>query len=395
MKTIENFYDNNPSFESNPRVNKPLMLQSLVNIINSALNNVKQNNVASAAALGASMNTLILIGLNATNLTIQNITQNANADVVAEVKSAQENVSNIINSMNNNISQKIINQSNISDAINQINNNNINALQAILNKKSLGNYNLDAGSLINAFFSGDPNSTKNLTPDMENNLKNLLGIDNSTQITSNSNTNNEIANAINNANYAGCNATAIANNTLALLNANVSGNITIDTITQNGKANLNLNCAFNQKSISNISNNIVNNISTTIDNLYKGANNKDPTNYDLLDALGGAISDKIIGASGILPANNSLQTNTPYTGTTQGNTSTNYTPNTPTYAGTIQQPITPIQQNTTPNYLSQIITPLNIGICLYICCLIIFIIILLIFFMSRSEPNNLIIKSDN
>ena len=305
-KTVNNIdYSASASFETNESVNTSMMVESLKNIINSAVNDVKQNNTAQAAALASAVNSLSFVGVNAKNIILKNITQVAEANVDAQVDAVQTNISSIVNTMETSIQDQITKNSNVSDVIKQINEDNLRALQATIDalppvpnvpKKSAGDH-------INNFFGSGNKTTNNINVDYENNVKKMLQIDDSFKVSDNSNLRNELTNTVTSASYAECEAKANLNNAIALFNGNAE-NIVVDTLTQEGIADLNLRCAFNQTNISNISNKIVSQISTTINNLYKGIQaNPDPKKSEFLHYLGGAISDKIIGASGAIPPN--------------------------------------------------------------------------------------------
>jgi hypothetical protein len=305
-KTVNNIkYDASASFESNDRVNTSMMVDALVSIINSAVNDVKQSNSAEAAALASASNVLSLNGITGKNLVIKNVVQNANADVTANIELAQKNVSTIINTMETSIVKNITKQSDVSNVINEINRSNETTLQAALDKiPSVPQVKKPtAGDIVNNFF-GSGNTTKNnIKVEFETDIKKMLEIDDSFKISDDSNINNELVNTIGSTNYSNCEAEAAIANALALTNVNVD-NIIIDTISQTGKADLNLNCTFNQSNVSKLANKIVSQISSTVNNLYKGIEGKpDPSKYELLHHLGASLSDKIIGAGGKVPNN--------------------------------------------------------------------------------------------
>jgi hypothetical protein len=76
----------------------------------------------------------------------------------------------------------------------------------------------------------------------------------------------------------------------------------VTNLNQTAQIDTNLNCAFSQKNISNLSNKIVNQISKTINNLYKAiATKPDPKKYEFLHNLSAAASDRVIGASKKVP----------------------------------------------------------------------------------------------
>jgi len=304
-KTINNIdYTANASFESNDRVNTSMMVESLTSIINNAVNDVKQTNSSEAYALGASINTLVITGLSATNFILSGVDQIAGVKTNVDVDAAQKNVLTIINTLETNIQKQIIKNSNISDIINQINKNNENNLQASLDaipkipkvpKKK-------AQDQINALLGMGNTTTNNINVDYESYIKEILEIDDSFKVSDNNNIKNELLNTITNANYSTCKYEAIAQNAIALRNIGVTDTAQISNLSQTATIDTNIKCAFNQSSINNLSNKIVSQISTTINNLYKGIkNNPDPTKYNLLHYLSAAVSDKIIGSGEKIP----------------------------------------------------------------------------------------------
>jgi hypothetical protein len=305
-------YSASASFESNTRVNKSMMVESLTKIMNNAVNDVKQQNTAQAAALASAINTIAIMGGSAKNIIIKNITQNADANIDATIDTAQSNVSSIINTMVNSIEKQIIKEDNISDIINEIENANQENLQiAIDSIPPVPNIPTIPSKEHMKKLSGFGNkTTNNIDVDYENNIKKMLEIEDSFKVSDNNNLTNELVNTVVNTNYTNCQADIIAQNTIAVINQKVEENIIIDNVTQIGKANINLNCAFNQTNISNISNKIVNQISTTINNLYKGIQtNPTPEKYEFLHFLGAAVADKIVNA-GNNTQPNSTQPNT-------------------------------------------------------------------------------------
>lgn len=306
-KIINNIdYSASASFESNDRVNTSMMVESLTSVINNAVNDVKQNNLAEASALSAATNNLSVMGLTAKTFLLSNVTQVAETNVIETVSVEQKNVATIINTMDTSIQQQITKESNISDTINEINKNNQEALQASLDAiPPVPNVpKQDARKHVNSFFGGGNKTTNNIDVDYESSVKKMLDIDDSVKISENSNTKNELFNTITSANYSNCQINALAKNAITLLQIDAQETATITNISQTSKADVNLKCAFSQTNITNIANKMVTQISSTINNLYKGIQSKpDSTKYDFLHNLGAAISDQVISASGKVPPN--------------------------------------------------------------------------------------------
>jgi hypothetical protein len=405
-KIIENFgignrttnninYSANASFESNDRVNTSMMVESIKSVVNNAVNNIKQNNSAQAAALGSAVNTLSLIGVSAKNVIIRNIKQNAEANVDVKMDAAQSNISTIVNSMDTSIQTQITKESDISTTINQINKSNQDALQASIDAiPPIPNVpKLNAMDQVNKFFGMGNTTTNNIDVNYESNIKKMLDIDDSIKISDSSNTKNELVNIVVNTNYGTCEANAIAQNIVQLYNTSVEDNILIDDVSQSARANINLSCAFNQSNINNISNKIVSHISTTINNLYKSIKDKpDPKKYDFLHHLGAAISDKIIGASQVPSSNNSL---TPTQSSTKlpnlstkppTNPATNPETNPETNPATNPATNSATNQATNPE-TNPLITnqSTTIYIIFSVVCFIIFFMIIIIIFMQRNK----------
>jgi len=305
-ETINNInYDANASFESNTRVNTSMMVESLTNIINNAVNDVKQTNSAEASSFSSATNTISINNMTGKNFNLIGVNQNADAKATVDVDAEQKNVSTIVNAMESSIQKQITKESNISNIINEINDDNQKALQASIDAiPPIPNVPKPAANdHISSLFGVGNKTTNNINTTYESSVKKMLNIDDSFKVSDNNNIKNDLFNYITNANYAKCQADANAMNQIALNNMQIAGDVNIRSIQQTSKAETNLKCAFTQTNISNIANKIVNQISTTINNLYKGIQNKsvDPSKYDFLHNLGAAISDKAIGASGINP----------------------------------------------------------------------------------------------
>jgi hypothetical protein len=297
-------YDASASFESNDRVNTSMMVASLNNIVNNAVNDVKQNNIAEAAALSTASNVISLYDSKGKNLVIRGNEQDANAITNAQIESVQKNVSTIVNTMDTSIKKQITKVSDISNIIDNINKDNELKVQAALDKiPPVPNIpKPSAGELINNFFGSGNNNTNITKIDFESNLKKILNIDDSMQISDNNDINNELKNTVDSTNFSSCKVSADAANIIAVNNADIDNTINIANNKQKATAELNLDCVFNQSNISNISNKIVTKLSTSINNLYKGIlTSPDSSKYELLHFLGGALSDKIIGAGGQIP----------------------------------------------------------------------------------------------
>jgi hypothetical protein len=309
-------YDASANFESNDRVDTSMMVESLSNIVNKAINDVEQNNSAEAEALSAATNNLSIMGLEAKNFILSNFTQIADSNVNMTVTAEQKNVATIMNAMETSIEKQITKESNTSEVINQINRNNEAALQAALDAlPPVPNVpKPSASNSINRFLGFGNKTNNNINVDVENNIKKLLEIDDSFEISDNNNVSNELLNSLTGANYAQCKMDAYAANLIALYKINAKGDALITDIKQISTASTNLKCAFNQTNISNISNKIVSQITTTINNFYKAIkDNPDPQKYELLHHLGAAISDKIISAGMEFPNASSLpEASTPF-----------------------------------------------------------------------------------
>ena len=382
-KTINNInYTASASFESNSRVNTSMMVDSLTNIINNSLNDVKQSNGAEALALGFATNTIGINDFTAKNFNFTGIKQDAHAIVNADVTVQQKNVSTIVNEMENSIQKNITKESNISNTINQINDDNQQALQESINAiPPIPNVPKPAASdHISNFFGIGNTTTNNISATYESSVKKMLEIDDSFTVSDNNNIKNDLLNYITTANYATCQTDATARNLTELINIEVEEDANI-SIEQISKAETNLKCAFNQTNISKIANKIVTQISTTINNLYEGIKkNPTPAKYDFLHHLGAAISDKVISASGTIPSTNQFSE--------QPNTELSEQPNQQNQQNQQNQPNQPNQlnQQNQQNQPNQSTQPTN-NTMIYIfvgIIIIIFVILILIFMMKKN-----------
>jgi hypothetical protein len=297
-KIVETF--NNPtSFESNSLINVDMMASSLNNLINNCKNDVLQKNTVELSALALASNEISVLRTKAENIIVKDIELENNADLSISVNISE----NTINTVADSFSSSIIEQ--INDNINNnylVNQQNMKQLTNAMNSLSLQSNILKPSiqDQINGIIGLSTNKN-----DVNLQIKRMLNIDNSFTTNVSNKVTNDIKNIITQTNFGSCAAVALAKNNIFLYDVKVENNIIIDDINMNARAQVNLECTFNQKNVSTITNKIMTNISTNINNLYAGIRNEpipDANKYKFLNLLSKAISDKIITAGNLVTA---------------------------------------------------------------------------------------------
>jgi hypothetical protein len=303
INKIENFdtnidYTKTINFESNTSVNTQSIIKSINNIINKSKNDVLQNNTAALSALASAVNSFSLMNNTAKVISVTDVNMENQADAQITGDQNQTVINEVSESFEKSFNNQLNNEANDN---NNINKNNSKNLENIMNQLPLPPGIPKPGIMdqINAIVGLGTNKTKNnINADVNSSIKKMLSIDDSLNINLTNDVNNEINNTVKQTNFTSCAVAAMAKNNINIYESTAK-NIIVDNVKQTAIANANLECSVNQENISKISNKIVTNISTYINNLYSAINSEpvlNPNKYEYLFHLSKAISDKIITA---------------------------------------------------------------------------------------------------
>jgi hypothetical protein len=299
-KIVEPFnidYTATKSFESNSSINKTMMASALNNLINNCKNDVMQKNMVELSALAIASNTIRQMNYTASNITYYNINQTNNAGVTVGADINTNIINTVSESVSSSINKKINNETNNNNLINQ---QNIAELTEAMNSLPIVP-GVSKPSVIDQIEGiiglGSNSKNNNIDIDINLQIKKMLNIDDSLTINESNKITNDIQNMIEQINYVKCSAKAMAINNIFLYEGKIDGDVIINDGDQEARAHIMLNCTINQENVSNISNNILTNISTNINNLYAGIErDPSPEKYKFLYLLSKAVSDKIITA---------------------------------------------------------------------------------------------------
>jgi hypothetical protein len=316
------------SFENNQKINRSMTVDSLSKIFNNVATEVIQKNSTSAAAAIGASNTLFISGVKCETVRIAGNRQVSASQLELQVKSQQSNTSKVTNEITNTINK----------TIEKIGATDLAALQAE-NTKQLNDY-------MSAMPGYDPNKAQKLASEcpsggglisggntcnvntsyeLDGSVKQALDLDESFKITDNDDVNNEIKNKIEQSNFASCQANASAQNAIIIQdimctvnNAAVGaeksskrgGEFEFEDNEQTAVAKLFMTCIFDQNSVSEIINKMMNNIAKKYNQIYdaveKKAQTKGPEYYkkasELVDLLSAAGTEQIQAAAGNLPS---------------------------------------------------------------------------------------------
>ena len=289
VETFDIIPDYPTSFESNPSIDMNLMTTALNNIINNCKNNILQKNKVELSALATATNIIQYYNVNASRVIVGNIDQTNNAYATAGINDSSTIVNTVSESISSSISKQINNDTNNNNLVNQQNSAD---LLTAMNGLTIPNDVLKPSIIdqIDGIIGLSP--TLN---DVNLQITKMLNIDDSVTINDSNKVTNDIQNIIEQINYIKCEARAAAINKLQLIDVDINANAILDDFTQYSRAEAILNCTIDQENISTISNKIITNITTNINNLYTAIKkNPSPNKYKYLNLLSKAISNKII-----------------------------------------------------------------------------------------------------
>ncbi len=315
------------NFENNQKINRSMTVDSLSKIFNNVASDVIQkNSVLAAAAIGAS-NTIFISGVKCETVRISGNKQLSTAELELQVKTQQANTSKVSTEISTGINK----------TIEKIGGTDLAALQAE-NTKQLNDY-------MSAMPGYDPNKAQKLASkcpsggglisaanscnvntsyELDGSVKQALDLDESFKINDNDDISNDIKNKIEQSNFSSCQANATAQNAIiiqdimctvnnAAIDADKAskrgGTFEFEDNEQTAVAKLFMTCIFDQKSVNEISNKIMNTIAKRYNQIYdaveKKALTKGPEYYkkatDLVDLLAASGTEQIQAAAGNLP----------------------------------------------------------------------------------------------
>jgi hypothetical protein len=262
------------TYTGNTKINKSTLDSSVGKIFNSITNNVVQSNLISAASAAGAFNQLDLKGIKCKNVILTGINQDASSQAVTASQSKQKAQSNITNTISTNI-QKVMNNLKV-NGIAAYSEENNKAVMSVNNLFGLGSSTPSAVSLAIGLGNTGLFDANNK---LENTITKNLDLDSSTTIKSENNITNTINNNVNQSNVATCSASAGAANKINISDMYCGNSLTISNINQKAYATALANCIFDQTAISNITNTIKTQISSSFDQVYDGVLNKIQSRY--------------------------------------------------------------------------------------------------------------------
>lgn len=287
MENID--YTKTTSFENNSSINTEMITNALNNIVNDCQNNVMQTNMVELSAIASASNTLNVQYTNAKNIIINDVDMKNGADANIETERSQTVVNNISESIESNITNKINNEINDNNIINK---QNIKELQESVDELPTiqGIQKPNIANIVNNMIGLKTSKDANVS------IKRMLNIDNTLETNVTNNITNNIQNTVIQTNFASCAGVALATNKIDIYDTTLTNNLIIDNINMKARADVNIKCLFTQENISKISNTIITNISTNINNLYaevKKEPTQDPKKHKFLHLLSKTIGNKI------------------------------------------------------------------------------------------------------
>lgn len=331
------------SIEEN--IDKSTLVQGMTKMLTNVITKVTNDNKAALSQLIVVSNSINVDGLTiGGDLNVSGIKQSNKIDTKVEMKSVQDiankiqvdisnSISSIINStikdtkdtINNksNISQEATNVGNVVTSLAKTAGDVVNGITD--NIGSVANNMIDTtGKVLSSILgpSTNTNTSTNTTVNVDKStisetdkqLKSLLNLNQSFKSIQDNSISQDISNILDNKNIAECVSNLQASNTISYKNTTVKGNANFTDLIQANDISAVMNCAFNQKVITDISVKIVNNYAQNITNMVANANitNNTIANHKTIGDIyavgvagaavissGGAAISGIIGSSSI------------------------------------------------------------------------------------------------
>jgi hypothetical protein len=335
------------TFETNQKIDRSMVVNSLNKLVNNVSNDVIQKNTAIASSAVGASNLINISGIQCDEVVITGIRQKADATSQTQVKMAQSNASKISTEISNSIDK----------TVEKIGNTDIGKLDAQNNKdleefsKRVPEFNPNkAQQLASNCPKSDDASLVSVgnkcnvqtSYELDETVKKALELDESFKINDTNDVSNEIKNKIEQTNFSQCSANASAGNVINIndilcssmnasskanrlavaekentpISKSLRGRLEISDIEQEAIAKLYMTCVFDQKNVSDIANKMLNKITQKYNQIYDAiwdkAQIKGPEYYakagDFLDTLVGAGMEKIHAAAGNLEERKEVET---------------------------------------------------------------------------------------
>jgi hypothetical protein len=336
------------SFETNHKINRSMLVDSVTKLVNTVSSDVVQNNSSNAASAVGSSNIISVANVQCDVIEITGNRQDAQAVNQTSVTSSQVNMSKISNDIASTIDKKI----------EKVGGTDLEALEATNTKqlndymKAMPGYDPQASAKLAAegcpantsIFSAGNVCNVNTSYDLDGSIKKALDLDESFKITDTDDISNEIKTKLEQTNFASCQAAASAGNIIdarnlqcgvmsainkvktaeALANRpkthdpydpedeptnTIPKRLVISDNEQRAIAKLYMTCVFNQENVSDIANKIVTKIAKKYNQIYDAIDKKSADKgkawtdekMELADLFSAAGAEKIIAAAGNLP----------------------------------------------------------------------------------------------
>ena len=321
------------SFETNNKIDRSMLVESVTKLVNNVSSDVVQKNSASAASAVGASNTLWLSNVKCDDVTISGVRQNAQAVSQTSVKSSQSNQSKISNDISTSI-DKTIEKVGSTDVA-AIEGENTKKLNEFM--KATPGYDPDKALKLagecpgGGLFSLGNSCAVNSSYELDASVKNALDLDESFKINDTDDISTDIKTKLEQANFASCSASASASNQILLqditcdsmaamnkaqqledptkpINKAKRGRLEISDIEQQAVGKLYMTCVFDQKNVSDIANKMVTKVAKKYNQIYDAIEKKGAEKgqawvdekMKLADLLAAAGAEKVIGAAGNL-----------------------------------------------------------------------------------------------
>ena len=319
------------SFETNNKIDRSMLVESVTKLVNNVSSDVVQKNSASAASAVGASNTLWLSNVKCDDVTISGVRQNAQAVSQTSVKSSQSNQSKISNDISTSI-DKTIEKVGSTDVA-AIEGENTKKLNEFM--KATPGYDPDKALKLagecpgGGLFSLGNSCAVNSSYELDASVKNALDLDESFKINDTDDISTEIKTKLEQANFASCSASASASNQILLqditcdsmaamnkaqqledptkpLSKAKRGRLEISDIEQQAVGKLYMTCVFDQKNVSDIANKMVTKVAKKYNQIYDAIEKKGAEKgqawvdekMKLADLLAAAGAEKVISAAG-------------------------------------------------------------------------------------------------
>ena len=319
------------SFETNNKIDRSMLVDSVTKLVNNVSSDVVQKNSATAASAVGASNTLWLSNVKCDDVVISGVRQNAQAISQTSMKSSQSNQSKISNDISTSI-DKTIEKVGSTDVA-AIEGENTKKLNEFM--KATPGYDPDKALKLagecpgGGLFSLGNSCAVNSSYELDASVKNALDLDESFKINDTDDISTEIKTKLEQANFASCSASASASNQIVLqditcdsmaamnkakkldetdkpLSKAKRGKLEISDIEQQAVGKLYMTCVFDQKNVSDIANKMVTKVAKKYNQIYDAIEKKGAEKgqawvdekMKLADLLAAAGAEKVIGAAG-------------------------------------------------------------------------------------------------